>query len=75
MLIKQTNCPICRDILDYFSDTQTLMRCEACKTIFHEDCWKLISRCSNCHGDKTSIVDKTFFINEIFETPSQDGEA
>ena len=75
MLIKQTVCQICRNILDFFSDNEVLVQCKSCKTIYHEECWKAISRCSSCHNSQINIVDKTFFINEIFEIPPRDGEA
>lgn len=75
MLIKQTTCLICRNVLDFFSESEVLVQCKSCKTIYHEACWKVISSCSSCHNSEIDIVDKTFFVNEFFEDTPQDGES
>lgn len=66
MLIKQTICPICRGELDFFSDTDALLQCKSCNTVYHGACQKAIAKCSTCHETNFEAFDNTFVINDLF---------
>jgi hypothetical protein len=70
--IKQTSCPLCRNVLDFHEENEVLVKCVSCQTIYHQECWKALASCSNCRKKKMVEVDKSFFIINILGNNSEE---
>ena len=69
MIIKNKNCQICKEALDYYNDNIVLVKCDKCPTIYHKDCWEILTKkkCVQCKSKSVSDYNTDFFINELWE--------